>query len=566
MKVWNVPGIASAGYAAAPVFVVKNAQLQADERNIRPQEVSEEIRHYESAVKQVQDELMVLAAENEIFEAHCVLAGDVMLHEKVTAHISEENQNAEAALCHACEKFVQMFEQMDSAYMRERAADMKDVTHRILCVLKGVRENPFASLRERSIIVAEDLAPSDTAKMNLDLVAGIITEKGGVTSHVAIIAKNHGIPYLVGAEALCETVHDGMSAVLDANAGVFYLEPEEALKKEYEKKEADLVLKRRKLAQMSSLPSETADGYQFRLCGNVGSLKDVEQILNDPIDGVGLFRSEFLFMEQDHFPTEEEQLKVYAEAAQMLHGKELTIRTLDIGGDKGLSYHPFPKEDNPFLGYRAIRMCLKEQSLFKTQLRAILRAGVSGNVRVMFPMMISVEELCEAKKLLKECMEELSKEGKPFCRTIPIGMMIETPAAVWMAEEFAELVDFFSIGTNDLTQYILAVDRGNAAVSEKYDPFHPAVLRAVRHTIEAAHRHQVTVGMCGEFAGNEEAAGLLLGMGLDEFSMSSSGIAAMKYALRQVSYQDMQELAKKALLQKTAEQVKQVCKEFCSDK
>ena len=309
------------------------------------------------------------------------------------------------------------------------------------------------------------------------------------------------------------------------------------------------------MERLGSLPAKTLDGRKFRNCANVGSLTDIKNALNYQIDGVGLFRSEFLYMENTHFPTEEEQFQAYKNAAELLEGRELTIRTLDIGGDKGLEYYEFPKEENPFLGYRAIRMCLAEPAVFKTQLRAILRASIYGDIRIMFPMVISVEELRAAKALLGQCMEELSGEGIAYNEQIQTGIMIETPAAVWMADEFAELVDFFSIGTNDLTQYILAVDRGNPRISDKYDPFHPAVLRAIAHTIEAAHRHDTTVGMCGEFAGDERAAGILLGMGLDEFSVSAISAAKVKYRLRNVSYEEMRSLAAAVLGQSMAGQV-----------
>lgn len=558
MKEWKVSGIASGGYAAAPVFVIQKEEMKAEERLIRAEETEQEISRYDRAVEQVQEELLKYASENEIFAAHHALAGDVMLRDEVAARIADEHQNAEAALVKAGEKFAQMFETMDSEYMRERAVDMRDVTKRLLCALKGRQGNLFELPKEKSILVAKSLDPSDLTKIDFQLTAGLITEKGGVTSHVAIIAKNHGIPYLTGVENLCGEVENGMPAVLDAKNGIFYLEPDADFMEIYREKAAHRAMTRQNLEQVSTLPCETADGHHFQICANVGSIAEIRQAEQYHMDGVGLFRSEFLYMECDHFPTEEEQLQVYAEAARLLNGKELTIRTLDIGGDKGLPYYSFPKEENPFLGYRAIRMTLKEREIFKTQLRAILRAGSFGAVRVMFPMIHSVDELCEAKALLEECKKELTKEQLAFDKDMQIGIMIETPAAVWMADDFAEMVDFFSIGTNDLTQYILAVDRGNEMISEKYDPFHPAVLRAVAHTIRAAHRHQKKAGMCGEFAGDERAAGLLLGLGLDEFSMSVGRALEIKDVLRRHSYKEMQQLAEKALRQSTAGQVRKL--------
>lgn len=558
MKKWEVSGIASAGYAVAPVFVIRKEEIKAEERLIRTEEAEQEISRYARAVEQVQQELLKYAAENEIFAAHYALAGDVMLRDEVITKITEEHQNAEAALVKAGEKFANLLETMDDEYMRERAADMQDVTNQLLCALKGKKGNPFDLPKEKSILIARSLEPSDLTQIDFRLAAGLVTEKGGVTGHVAIIARNHGIPYLTGVEKLCDEAENGRMAVLDAKDGNFYLEPDAEFMELYREKAEYMAMSRQNLEQVSALPSETMDGYHFQICANAGSVAEIRQAMHYHMDGVGLFRSEFLYMECDHFPTEEEQLQVYAEAAALLQGKELTIRTLDIGGDKGLSYYSFPKEENPFLGYRAIRMCLNEKEIFKTQLRAILRAGSCGAVRMMFPMINSTEEICEIKSILDECKKELEEEQLAFDQDMQIGIMIETPAAVWMAEEFAEMVDFFSIGTNDLTQYILAVDRGNERIASKYDPFHPAVLRAISYTIRAAHRHQKKVGMCGELAGDERAAGLLLGLGLDEFSVSVGRSLELKDMLRRASYEERKQAAEEALHKSTAEQIKKM--------
>ncbi|MDL2296193.1 phosphoenolpyruvate--protein phosphotransferase, partial [Lachnospiraceae bacterium OttesenSCG-928-E19] len=312
------------------------------------------------------------------------------------------------------------------------------------------------------------------------------------------------------------------------------------------------------MERLSSLPAETKDGHKFELAANVGNLEDIRQAIQYQIDGVGLFRSEFLYMESKQFPSEEEQFAVYSEAAKLLNGKELTIRTLDIGGDKGLDYFTFPEEENPFLGYRAIRMCLDKAEIFRTQLRALLRAGCYGNIRIMYPMMVSLLELKEANKILEECKKELKEEQIEFDETVQVGMMIETPAAVMQAEDFAKYVDFFSIGTNDLTQYILAVDRGNQKVSHLYESFHPAVLRAISHTIKAGHKEHIKVGMCGEFAGDERAVTLLLGMGLDEFSMSAAEVSRVKYELRDCEYAKAAILAEQVLQAETIDAVKKM--------
>ena len=555
MKKWQVKKTASRGYAIAPTYVVKERIVIADERKISDDEKASEIARFKEAVAKAQADLKVLASDSAIFAAHYELAGDIALLEGVSAKINDSNANAEDALVQTRDEYVMIFENMDDEYMRERAADMKDVSKRLLYALKGIDDNPFAAMKDRSIVVAKDLTPSDTAKMNLELIAGFVTEEGGVTSHVSIIAKNQGIPCLVGIGPILHEIKNDMMSIIDASDGIFYIEPDESLVAEYEKKAAELARMNEEMEKLSSLPSETTDGHAFAICANVGSPSDIVSAMEYQIDGVGLFRSEFLYMESDHFPTEDEQFAAYRQAVELLEGKELTIRTLDIGGDKGLDYYDFPKEENPFLGYRAIRMCLDEKDIFKTQLRAILRASSFGYIRIMYPMMISIEELEEAGELLETCKKELSAEGIAFDENIEVGVMIETPAAIMMAEEFAQSVDFFSIGTNDLTQYILAIDRGNPKIADKYNSFHPAVLRAIARTIEAGHRHGTKVGMCGEFAGDEKAVSILLGMGLDEFSMSAGSTPYIKYRLRSCSYADMQKLAARVLEQKTIEDV-----------
>ncbi len=555
MKEFKVPKTASQGYAIAPIYVVKHVEVVADTRMISTDEVDSEIARFDAAVAKAQEDLLELAETNEIFAGHYALAGDIAIHDGVTGRIKDQHENAEEALISTRDEYVAVFESMEDEYMRERAADMQDVSKRLLYALKGVDDNPFAAMKEKSIIAAKDLAPSDTAKMDLSLVAGFITEEGGVTSHVSIIAKNQGIPCLVGAgPVLCE-METGQMAIMDASAGTFYLDPDEAMIADYQNKAAQYKKQVEEMERLSTLPSETKDGHPFMICANVGSPEDVRAAVKYSIEGVGLFRTEFLYMESDHFPTEEEQFEAYKEAAELLEGKELTIRTLDIGGDKGLDYYEFPKEDNPFLGYRAIRLCLDQPDIFKTQLRAILRASAFGLIRIMYPMMISLEELRSANALLDECKAELRAENVKFDEDIQTGIMVETPAAVLMADELAQEVDFFSIGTNDLTQYVTAVDRGNQKISALYNSFNPAVLRAIGYTIEAAHRHGAKAGMCGEFASDEKASGLLLGLGLDEFSMSPGSAARVKYQLRNASYEEMKEKAQEVLKQSTVEDV-----------
>lgn len=554
MKKYKAAKTASKGYAIGPAYVVRKQEVTADTTPISEEQVNGEIERFEAGVEKAKADLTVLAEKSEIFAGHLALAGDIAIYEGVVSKIKNTLVNAEAALEQTRDEYVAIFRSMEDEYMRERAADMEDVCRRLLFALKGMDDNPFCAMKEKSIVTARDLTPSDTAKMDMNLVLGFATEEGGVTSHVSIIAKNMAIPCLVGLGSLSE-ITDGALLVMDAGAGELFVDPDEELVRGYEQKARDFEALEAEMEKLSTLPSETQDGHSFTLCANVGNLEDVKYACQFTIDGAGLFRSEFLYMESSHFPTEEEQFTAYKEAAQALKGKELTIRTLDIGGDKELDYFEFPKEENPFLGYRAIRICLDRTEILKTQLRAILRASAFGYVRIMYPMMISLDELMLANKILEECKQELKSEGVPFDENIEKGMMIETPAAVMMAEEFASCVDFFSIGTNDLTQYFLAVDRGNQKIAALYDSFHPAVLRAVYHTIKSGHKKGIKVGMCGEFASDARAAHILLGMGLDEFSMSAGETARIKYVLRGCSFQSAQALAEKALRCRTAKEV-----------
>jgi phosphoenolpyruvate-protein phosphotransferase len=555
MKKFCVKKTASAGYAIGAAYVVSRQEMIIDTKKIAQGEVEAQVKRYEKAVACAKEQLSELAKDSDIFEAHLSLAGDIALYDGVVDKIKSNLDNAEQALQMTCEEYVMVFESMDDEYMRERAADMQDVSLRIMYALKGIEDNPFAGMTDKSIVVANDLTPSDTAKMNKELVLGFLTEIGGVTSHVSIIAKNMGIPCLVGIEGLMSAVETGDTIVMDASAGDIIINPEAECIAKYEVLQKAFIEEQERLESLSTLPCVTTDGKKFELCANVGNIEEIQQAITRQIDGVGLFRSEFLYMESKHFPTEEEQFEVYKEAVTLLDGKEMTIRTLDIGGDKGLDYFEFPQEENPFLGYRAIRICLDKVEIFKTQLRALLRASVYGNLRIMFPMMISVSELRKAKDILEECKAELQAENLSYKDSVEIGIMIETPASVLLAEDFAKYVDFFSIGTNDLTQYMLAVDRGNLEVASLYNSYEPAVLRAINTAIQAGHKHDVKVGMCGEFASDEDAAIMLLGMGLDEFSMSAAEVARVKYKLRNVSYENAKECANKVLAMETLEEV-----------
>lgn len=532
------------GIAAAPAVVVREQVLTPEKAMSGT--AQDEAERFARAVGRVCAELTELAGQHEIFAAHCELAQDPALADEVREKISRDGCNAEWALVQTIEEYVTVFSAMEDEYMRARGADIADVGKRMLKALKGIDDSPLAELSEDAVIVARDLAPSDFAQLDLTHVRGFLTREGGVTSHVAIIARNYGIPALVGVGEALDAVQDGTMLAFDAQTGEIVLEPDAAALARFTQKREQAAREQALLRQEEGLPAVTLDGRQVQLYANVGSLEEI-RLAAPRAEGVGLFRTEFLYMQSDHFPTEDEQFAAYREAAQQLQGRELIIRTLDIGGDKKLSYCDLSGEENPFLGYRAIRICLQQPDIFRTQLRAILRASVYGDVKIMYPMLTSVEELTQANDCLHACMRELDAEGVGYDRAIRAGMMIETPAAVMLAEEFAKRVSFFSIGTNDLTQYMLAADRGNQKVAALYDPMHPAVLRSIDRVARAAHAAGIPVGMCGEFAGNKKAALLLLGLGLDELSMSPGAIAGVRHILRGARMERAQALAERVL-------------------
>lgn len=478
---------------------------------------------------------------------------DFTLRQTVEASI-QEGSNVEQAVDAAISQLCQVFQGMDDAYMQERADDVKDIGGRLLASLQNRSASKFAGLKVPSVIVAKDLFPSDTALLDKALVLGFITEEGGVTSHVSIMSKSLGIPALVGAKGILAAVKEGDVLAFDAEGGEILINPDAEASERYQKAQARFLEEGDALLADAAKPVTTTDGHTVKVYANVGSLEDIEAGLRFQLDGVGLFRSEFLFMGNDHFPSEEEQFQSYKAAVESL-GKEMIIRTLDIGGDKQLSYFDFKPEENPFLGWRAIRMCLDMPEIFKTQLRAILRASAFGPLRIMLPMIISISELERSKALIESCKEELKAEGIAFDPEIPVGIMVETPALVFKADALAKRVDFFSIGTNDLTQYVLAVDRGNPEIKALYNSFHPAVLKAIALTIQAGKKAKIEVGMCGEFAGNKKATKLLLGLGLDEFSMAAADTLLIKAAIRKLNYEDAKAFAEEVLALDTAAEV-----------
>jgi phosphotransferase system enzyme I (PtsI) len=542
MKEIHVSRTASRGIAIGKVFIAETISLEPNTYLVTPVDTANEIQKYDTAVAGALQQLEPLAAEHDIFGAHMEIAMDPALRESVQTKIVEQNVNVQQALKKTAEEWISIFEAIEDEYMRERAGDIKDICARLMCILKGVEDHSLEQISEPVILVAEDLTPSDTARLNLAYVMGFITEKGGVTSHVSILAKNMGLPVLVGATGILNAVKQGDQIIMDAKAGKILIHPEQVAISAYMEQKKQDIQAEHKLAAKSGLRSVTTDGHEVSVYANIGSVEEAGTLLGMNIKGVGLLRSEFLYMESSHFPTEEEQFEAYKAIACQIE-EEVTIRTLDIGGDKTLPYFPFEPEENPYLGWRAIRISLEMKEMFRTQIRALLRASAYGTIRIMFPMIIEMRELTDAKHMVNICKKELRVENISFHEEIQIGMMVETPAAVMCAEEFAKEVDFFSIGTNDLTQYMLAIDRGNKKVASYYNSFHPAVLKSIRHIIEAGHRHGIKVGMCGELAGDEKAVELLLGMGLDEFSMSALSTPGIKEIIRNCSYKDAKRYA-----------------------
>lgn len=495
--------------------------------------------------------------EADIFRAHRMILEDPDFFLQIESKIKEEKSNAEWAIIEVANFFVKMFETMEDEYLKERAADIKDVTGRLIRIVLGVEEADLSNLSEEVIVVSEDLTPSDTAQMDREKVIGFITETGGKTSHSAIMARTLEIPAVVGMERATELISDGDYVILDGDTGAVLINPEKEVVEEYKRKKEAFIEFKKKLEKVRGQESITKDGFKVEIAANIGTPKDVKGVLNNDGEGVGLYRTEFLYMGRDKLPTEEEQLDAYREVAVELEDKPVVIRTLDIGGDKELPYLQLPKEMNPFLGYRAIRLCLDRTDIFRTQLRALLRASAFGNIKIMFPMISAIEELRQAKSILEDVKRELKDENIKFNENIEVGIMIEIPAAAVMSDLFAKEVDFFSIGTNDLIQYTTAVDRGNRQISYLFNEFHPALLRLIKTAIDNGHKEGIWVGMCGEVAGSPQLIPVLIGMGLDEFSMSASSMLRARWIINNISKKDMEGFVEEILMLPTAEEIKQ---------
>ncbi|RWR14040.1 phosphoenolpyruvate--protein phosphotransferase [Siminovitchia fortis] len=560
---------ASEGIAIAKAYLLEEPVLKIEKIGAADKEA--EVKRFEEAINRAKSELEQIkehanrklgADKAEIFAAHLLVLADPELIQPVKVKICDEGINAEAALKEIADMFVSMFESMDNEYMRERAADIRDVTKRVMAHLLGVQIPNPSMISEEMIIIAKDLTPSDTAQLNRQYVKGFVTDMGGRTSHSAIMARSMEIPAVVGTKTALAEIQDGALVILDGTDGKVIVNPDADTVREYEAKKAAHEAKKTEWAKLLHARTVSADGCHVKLAANIGTPEDVKGVLENGGEGIGLFRTEFLYMGRNQLPTEEEQFDAFKTVLEDMEEKPVVIRTLDIGGDKELPYLNLPEEMNPFLGFRAIRLCLELPDLFRTQLRALLRASVYGNLKIMFPMIATLDEFRSAKALLEEETQKLLSEGQRVAEKIELGIMVETPSAAILADQFAKEVDFFSIGTNDLIQYTMAADRMNQRVSYLYQPYSPSILRMVKMVIDAAHAEGKWAGMCGEMAGDERAIPLLLGLGLDEFSMSATSILKARSQILLLSKTEMKSLAEKALQMKTTNEVIEAVKEI----
>jgi phosphoenolpyruvate-protein phosphotransferase (PTS system enzyme I) len=545
---------ASNGIAIAKAYRLIEPDLSVSKQTIESKE--EEVARFQQAVDTSKSELQIIRdkAEQElgadkaaIFDAHLLVVNDPELLGPIEEKIKSEGINAEFALKDTADMFVAMFEQMENEYMRERAADIRDVTKRILSHLLSVKIPNPSMIQEKVVIIAEDLTPSDTAQLNREFVLGFTTDIGGRTSHSAIMARSMEIPAVVGTKEATASIQNGDMVIVDGLNGEVHINPTPELIQKYKDRAAAYEQQKAEWAKLVNEKTVSADGHHVELAANIGTPKDLEGVVNNGGEAVGLYRTEFLYMGRDQLPTEDEQFESYKAVLEGMKGKPVVVRTLDIGGDKELPYLNLPKEMNPFLGFRAIRLCIEEQDIFRTQLRALLRASQYGNLKIMFPMIATLGEFRQAKAILEEEKQKLIASGTNVADAIEVGIMVEIPSTAVMADTFAKEVDFFSIGTNDLIQYTMAADRMNERVSYLYQPYNPAILRLVKMVIDAAHKHGKWAGMCGEMAGDETAIPVLLGLGLDEFSMSASSILKARSLISKLSKADMQSLAESVL-------------------
>ncbi|MEN9531450.1 MAG: phosphoenolpyruvate-protein phosphotransferase [Pseudomonadota bacterium] len=567
--------LASPGIAFGKALLLKEDEIVINQGKISADQIDAEINRFleartKSAVQLEAIKTMAgrtFGEEKEaIFEGHIMLLEDEELEGDIRSFIKDNKATADKAVYEVIEQYAKMMADLDDPYLRERATDFRDIGTRLVKNVLGIAVVNLSTIDEEVILVAKDLTPSETAQINLKYVLGFVTDIGGRTSHTSIMARSLELPAIVGTNDITERVKNGDMLVLDAINNQIIINPTAEQLTEAKQFQAQFQAEKDELAKLKDLPAITLDGHQVEVCANIGTVKDTEGAIRNGAEGVGLYRTEFLFMDRDALPTEDEQFKAYKEVAEAMPDQPIIVRTMDIGGDKELPYMNFPKEMNPFLGWRAVRIFFDREDIMHAQLRAILRASAFGKLRIMFPMIISVEEFRSLKATVETLKAELRTEGKAFDESIEVGIMIETPAAAVMAHHLAKEVDFFSIGTNDLTQYTLAVDRGNEMISAMYNPLSPSVLTLIKMVIDASHDNGKWTGMCGELAGDERATLLLLGMGLDEFSMSSISVPRIKKLIRNTNFEDVKAMADQALSFATAAEIEACVDNFIKQK
>ena len=572
MRIQGISG--SRGVAVGNVYRYIQEEIVIPDYTVAEDKVEEEIGKFAAAMAATLKQLDTIRQkaleemgpeEAAIFEAHMQIAQDPSLSDGIKSLVESSHTNVVAATAQTIETFANIFLGMEDAYMRERGADIKDIGDRLMRNMLGMNPRGLSHISGEVILVAQDLAPSETASLDKNVVKGIVTAAGGPTSHAAIMARTLEIPAVMGVGDI-ESFVDGDKAVVLGTDGIVEINPSDADWAEYTNQAGAFQEELKRLRESANLEAKTTDGHYVELFGNIGKAKDAKNALTMGAQGIGLYRTEFLYMENDELPAEDVQFEEYKKVAQDMKGKPVIIRTMDIGGDKELKCLDLPSEMNPFLGYRAIRISLNRPDIFKVQLRALLRASAFGDIHIMYPMIASVEEVKQANAILDECKEELIAEGKEFNKDIKVGIMIEVPAAAVISPILAKYVDFFSIGTNDLCQYTLAVDRMNEAIGSLYQPLHPGVLRLIKHVIDASHEQGKFTGMCGELASDPVATMILLGLGLDEFSMTASSIPLIKNILRSVSKAECEEVANKALTMDTAEEITTYAKSVLIEK
>jgi phosphotransferase system enzyme I (PtsI) len=561
---------ASPGIAIGKAFVMPHWEWEFPERVIDVGDLKNEFERLNEGIRSSKRELnhikndiaeYIGSQESNIFDAHLSILEDPIFMQEIEEIIERQSKAAEVAVKEAIDKFANMLSILDDEYMKERALDIKDVGNRLLKHLLGSQEISLPPSDEPYILVAKELTPSQLVHLNPSQVLGIVTMMGGRTSHSVIMARAMSIPYVLGLEGkLSRPIQTGDTLIIDGDEGTLFVNPEEELIERYQIQKLSAFQKWEELQKIARLPAETPDGTSIHLGTNISSIKELDQALKIGIHGVGLFRTEFLYMDRGSLPSEDEQYVTYRQVAEKLNNKPLIIRTLDIGGDKQLDYISLPHEDNPFLGYRAIRISLDREDLFKTQLRAILRASVHGDVKIMYPMISSVEELKKANALLEIAKQELQTENKLYNEKIEVGIMVEIPAAVAIADFLAEEADFFSIGTNDLVQYVLAVDRMNEKIAHLYDPYHPAVIRLLKQTADAAKKHGIPVAVCGEMAGDIRALPIWLGLGIEDLSMSAQSLLQIKYGILNTRQSDCRNIVDEIMKCKTSGQIQSILK------